>query len=238
MVEVIPAIIAESFDDLKEKMALVNGIVPTVQIDVCDGRFVPSKCWPYIGDDGEFEKIMNEEDGFPFWESLDFEADLMVAAPEFVAENWIRAGAKRIIIHLESSKGVFQLIKDLRNKYGYVGESAVDIEIGVSINVDTSNLDLDPYFIPNLAGRTLADFVQFMGIKKIGYQGQPFDRNVLEKINDFKTKYPEATIAVDGGVNFEDAQDIVEAGANKLVSGSALYGSDDIKGAIEEMKSI
>ncbi len=237
MVEVVPAIIAESFDDLKEKMTQVNGIVPVVQIDVCDGKFVPSKCWPYINDGGEFEKIINEDEGFPFWESLDFEADLMVAAPEFVAENWIKAGAKRIIIHLESSKGVFQLIKDLRNKYGYFGESSYDVEIGVSINPDTPNEALAEYFRPNAAGRTLADFVQFMGIKKIGYQGQPFDRDVLDKISDFKENFPEAIVGVDGGVSFEDAEDIVEAGANKLVSGSAIYGSDDIKSAIKKMQN-
>ncbi len=49
MIEIIPAIIAKSFEDLKEKMALVDGLAQTVQLDVCDGKFVPSQCWPYIG---------------------------------------------------------------------------------------------------------------------------------------------------------------------------------------------
>ena len=105
MADIIPAIIPESFEDLHDKMAEVKGLVSVVQIDVCDGRFVPSKCWPYIGDEeGDFARIMTEDEGFPFWEMLDFEADLMIAKPEETAESWIHAGAKRIILHIESSE--------------------------------------------------------------------------------------------------------------------------------------
>ncbi len=238
MAEIIPAIIPESFDDLKEKMSLINNLAPVVQVDVCDGKFVPRKSWPYLNDEGDFEKIINESEEFPFWESLDFEAHLMVNAPEFVAENWIKAGAKRIVFHIESSKGVYQLVKDLRNTYGYVGESAYDLEIGVVINVETPILALDEYLKPNLAGRTLVDFVQFMGIKRVGFQGESFDEAVLDKISDLREEYPDTIISVDGGVNLENAKDIVEAGANRLVVGSVIYESENIKEAIEELKNI
>jgi len=238
MIEVIPAIIPESFEDLKEKMSLVKGLVQTVQVDVCDGKFVPSKCWPYKNDDGEFEKILHEDDGFPFWQDMDFEADLMIADPENGgAEDMIKAGAKRIILHIESSRKLLDFVKKLRKEYGYFGDSAVTVEIGIGIGVDTDNALLDPYLDDNGEGRALADFVQFMGIKKIGYQGQEFDPEVLTKIRDLRAKYPDTVIGVDGGVNFENAHDLAEAGVNKLVSGSALYGSDDIKEAIEEMEN-
>lgn len=239
MAEVIPAIIPQSFEDLKEKMSLVKGLVPVVQVDVCDGKFVPSKCWPYANDDGEFENILKEDEGFPFWQSMDFEADLMIANPEDGgAEDFIKAGAKRIILHVESSDKIFAFVTELRKKYGYFGDSAVTVEIGIGIGVDTPNDVLDDYLKVDEQGKTLADFVQFMGIDKIGYQGQEFDPEVLTKIRDLREKYPDVIIGIDGGVNFENAHDLVEVGASKLVSGSALYGSDDIKKAIEEMKNI
>ena len=238
MLEILPAIIPESFEDLKDKMSEVRGLVSVVQMDVCDGIFVPSKCWPYFGDAGDFKKILDEEEGFPFWEEMDFEADLMIAHPEDGAtENFIKAGAKRIVLHLESSEKMLEFVQELRKKYGYVGDVAVPIEIGMALNIDTPNIMLDPYLAINSEGRTLIDFVQFMGIQKIGYQGQDFDPNVLTKVSDLREKFPGAIISVDGGVNFDNVHDLVEAGVNRLISGSALYESGDIKAAIEEMEN-
>ncbi len=238
MIEILPAIIPQTLEDLKDKMFLVNTLVRVVQIDVCDGKFVPSKCWPYINDEeGDFHKIINESEEFPFWQSLDFEADLMVQDPENSAEDWIKAGAKRIVLHLESSKNLFPFIKELRKKYGYVGESAVSVEIGIAINIFTPNASLYEYLDPGTEGLSLIDFVQFMGIKRIGYQGESFDRGVLEKISDLREKYPDTIISVDGGVNFEDAHDLAAAGANRLISGSTVYESENIKEAIEALKN-
>ncbi|MFA6340702.1 MAG: hypothetical protein WCX27_00470 [Candidatus Paceibacterota bacterium] len=237
--EILPAIIAESFEDLQYKMSQVKGLVKTVQIDVCDGRFVPSKSWPYIGDeDNDFERILRESEGFPFWESLDFEADLMISDPEKSAEDWITAGAKGIVLHIESSKELPNFIKELRKKYGYPIESAVTVEIGIALNPDTPNEMLDEYLKADAEGRTLADFVQFMGIDRIGFQGQEFNGDILKKIRDLRKKYPDVVISVDGGVNFDNAGDLKKAGANKLISGSALYESEDIGEAIEEMRNI
>lgn len=239
MTEIIPAIIPESFEDLKDKMALVNGLTHNVQIDICDGIFVPSKSWPYAGDyEGDFDKIVNESDGFPFWQTLDFEVDLMVKNPEKVFEDWVRAGAKRIVLHIESSENLVEFIKDIKNRYGYYGESAVSIEIGISLNIKTSNEIIYDLLKPNENGRSLVDFVQFMGIRDIGFQGQYFDERVLGKIRELRQAFPETIISVDGGVNFENADDLVKAGVNRLVSGSAIYESEDIGEAINEMRKI
>lgn len=241
MTEVIPAIIPESFEDLKDKMAQVKGLTDLVQIDVCDGVFVPSTCWPYIGDtEGDFQlMITNESEGFPFWESMDFEADLMVANPENgKAEDFIRIGAKRIILHIESSDQMLDFVKKLRKEYGYPVDSITSIEIGIGINITTDNQVLNPFLIKDESGKSLADFVQFMGIDHIGYQHQEFDEDVLEKISELRMQYPDVVISIDGGVSFENAHDLIEAGVNRLVSGSALYNSDDIGDAIEEMKNI
>ncbi len=239
MTEVLPAIIPESYEDLNCKMSAVKGVVKLVQVDICDGKFVPSKSWPYVGDyENHFEKITEEDEGFPFWQNMDFEADLMIKNPEESAEKWIKAGAKALVLHIESSPKILELVKDLRKTYGYSGDSLINVEIGIALNIDTSNEVLNEFLEPNAQDKTLADFVQFMGIKKIGYQGQEFDEEVYEKISDLRKKYPNITISVDGGVSFDNYKYLVEAGANKLISGSAIYESENIKEAVEEMSGI
>ena len=238
MTEIIPAIIPKSFEDLQHKMSLVNGLANLVQIDICDGKFVPSKCWPYTGDDGDFQKIVEEVEGFPFWQSLDFEVDMMIKDPETVAEDWIKAGAKRIIFHVESSPRILRFIKELRDKYGYMGESAVNVEIGIALDIKTPNENIDEFLELDNRGLSLVDFVQFMGIDDVGYQGQHFDKAVLGKIENLRTNYPDVIISVDGGVNLENIDDLVGAGVNRIVSGSAIYESENIKDTIEAMKKI
>ena len=77
-----------------------------------------------------------------------------------------------------------------------------------------------------------------MGIAKIGYQGQPFDGQVIQKIQDLRKQYPEVTISVDGGVNFETAPKLIEAGATRLVSGSTILQSNNPEKTIEQLKQI
>lgn len=238
MTEVLPAIIPQSFEDLSCKMSAVKGIAKLVQVDICDGKFVPSKSWPYVGDlENHFEQMIEEAEGFPFWENMDFEADLMIKNPEESAEKWIKAGAKGIVLHIESSSKILELVKELRKTYGYFGDTLVNIEIGIALNIDTPNEVLYEFLESNMQGRKLADFVQFMGIKKIGYQSQEFDEEVYEKISDLRKKYPDVVIGVDGGVSLDNCQDLVSAGANKLVSGSAIYDSENIKETIERLKN-
>jgi len=239
MTEIIPAIIPESFYDLEDQMALVDGLTNSIQIDVCDGIFVPSKSWPYTTDkENNFEKIINEELDFPFWKTLDFEVDLMVSNPENIVEDWIRIGANRVVLHLESTPNMKDLITDLRNKYGWFGESTLAVEIGIAINVNTPIEKIFEYLDTHSSnGRSLVDFVQFMGIREIGYQGQFFDERVIGRIRDLRQAYPEVIISVDGGVKLENAHEIVEAGVNRLVSGSAIFESENIKDTIDQLKS-
>lgn len=245
MIEIIPAIMPKSFGDLREKMSLVSGLVPLAQIDVMDGVFVPNKSWPYIKKpDPDFQKILKEEDAFPYWEELDFEADLMVSNPEAVVPDWITAGAKRLIIHIESLdsakdgksdgfRAVFERIKSRLPDE----DSFLYTEIGVAINPDTSNEKLEP-ILDCRSGVSCVDFVQFMGITKIGFQGQTFDERVYDKISRLRTIRPDVTISVDGGVNLETAPKLVAAGANRLAVGSTLFESEDLTATIEKFFEI
>lgn len=233
--EIIPAIMPESRQDLENKVAQVKDFVKTVQIDIMDGRFVPEQTWPYAGPGvytEDFLATLQEEDGLPFWDRIDYEADLMIQNPENEIEQWIIAGVKRVIFHTESTtpENMAALLTKLRSRFiKGVKDSLVTLEIGLAINTVTSNDVLKPYI-------EQIDFVQFMGIETIGFQSQPFDERVLEKISTLRAAYPELIISVDGAVNHETAPRLLKAGANRLVSGSAVFGAEDIKQAIDELK--
>ena len=96
MKEIIPAIIPKNFEDLEEKMSNVFKLVPLVQIDVLDGSLSQARAWPYQSPsrrDTFFDSIIKEEQGFPFWQDLEFEAHLMVREPDRIIADWINAGA-------------------------------------------------------------------------------------------------------------------------------------------------
>src|SRR3989344_7736545 len=222
MTEIIPAIIPKDFKDLREKMFLVLGMVPLVQIDVMDGNFTPEASWPYnTEEDPDFLSIKNEEKPFPFTNKIDFEVDLMVKNPESLWFDWVLAGAKRIIFHLESTNDIGSLIKDFRGRL-VPKDSFFYVELGIAVDIATDNENLTP-FVEDI------DFVQFMGIKKIGLQGEPFSDEVLPKIKNFRESFPELTISVDGGVSLISAPKLIEAGANRLVSASAILRSESIR---------
>jgi len=237
MVEVIPAILPKDLDDLRDKMSQISGRVPLVQIDICDGKFVPSKTWPYVkGGMDEFDRIKSEDEGLPFWDSLDFEIDLMIRNPEEVVFDWVMVGAKRLVLHLESAPDILDTIKKLRAEYGTAKEENFGLEIGVALDIKTSNEEV--YKILDLKdedGESIIDFVQFMGIDNMGFQGQEFNDQVLEKISDLRVLYSNIPISVDGGVNFDNAADLISAGATHLISGSAVFESGDIAKAINDL---
>ncbi len=213
----------KSYDDLVEKMGLFAGVVPIVQLDIMDGKFVPERTWPYpLARDPHFDAIVDQEEGMPAWEDVNFEVDLMIENPELMVPKWISAGVSRAIVHVESM-GDFEKIRE-----------AVPtglIELGLAINTTTPLSALDPYL-------DRIDFVQCMGIAKIGFQGEIFDERVLDHIRALRTACPDLTISVDGSVNFETARALVDAGATRLVSGSAILESGDISHAIIDLQNI
>jgi ribulose-phosphate 3-epimerase len=237
MIEIIPAILPKDLEDLRDKMAQVSGIAPVVQIDICDGKFVASKSWPYVkGGMDEFSRITAEDEGFPFWDSLDLEIDLMVRKPEEVVDDWIKAGAKRLVLHIESAPNILETIEKLRDEYGTAKEESFGLEIGVALDIRTPNEEVFEILdMVDADGDSIIDFVQFMGIDNVGFQGQEFNDKVLEKISDLRDSYPNIPISVDGGVSFDNAADLISAGATRLISGSAIFETGDLAEAIHNM---
>lgn len=221
MAEIIPAIMPDSYDDLAEKVARVSSAVPLVQIDIMDGKFVQSRSWPYKKPDVSFERMLTEDLGLPQWDTMDYEVDMMVMKPMEEAEKWLLAGASRVIVHIESMPDPRPLIEKYKGTLG----------VGLAIGTDTSLDAVIPYLLE-------IDFLQFMGIKRIGYQGEELDPGVLARISHLRDAYPDLIISIDGGVTLDNACTLTTAGVNRLVSGSAIFETVNVIETIEHFKSI
>ncbi len=221
-IEIIPAIMPTDYDDLVSKAGLVRNKVKWVQVDVMDGRYTPSVSWPYSSDEN-FSDILNGDEGMPFWENLNYELDLMVLNPKDESLKWVKAGAARIILHLKTLDNDFESLIDEIKSLG--------VEVGIAIlpNEDYSRIE-------NILHKI--DCVQFMGIEKVGFQQQEFVDDILKNIKDFKSKFPGIPVAVDGGVGLDTAKFLVEAGAERLVSGSFIFQGSPEENLKELMEQI
>lgn len=208
---IIPAILPKNLEDLRARLALVQQVASFVQVDVVDGAFAPKKTWPYVGGD-EFEKMVAQDEGLPYWEDFDFQFDLMVAHPKEEALRFVQAGAAGVVVHAASldAAGALQVLQEYRG----------GVAVGVALLPTAMVGDLEAF-----AG--LYDFVQVMGITQVGAQGHPFDERALALVAALHAQYPELLIQVDGGVSLANMQALMQAGATRLVVGSAIFGSDN-----------
>ncbi len=209
------------FAEIEEKTSAIRGFAKTIQIDVCDGQFVPNATWPYRKHDDSFEKILHEEEGLPGWQDFDFEIDLMANKPEEIVDEWVSAGASRIIIHAEAAGDVVKAVGILEGR----------VEVGLALAMDTP---LDAV----TEHREKINFIQLMGIDNVGFQHQPFDEKVLGRIKEARIKFPGLPISVDGGVSLETAPELIAAGADRLVVGSAIFNDENPIQAVEDFKAI
>lgn len=209
-----PAVIPASLQHLKAALERV-GFASSVQIDVVDGRFAPHASWPYQPAGAAMEAA-------PLLFGRRAEIDLMVEDAAAAGAEWLQAGAAALVFHLESLADVKDALR-LRDSFAF--------ELGLSIGNDTPLSALYPH-LPN------ADFVQLMGIARIGAQGEPFDRRVLERIKTLRAAHPDIAISVDGAVSRENILALKEAGADRFAVGSAILKSRDPEAAYAELLKI
>jgi len=214
---VVPAVLPSSKRELEEKLALFASIpaVSRVQIDVVDGKFASPVSWPYTVPK-ELQTMVARGEMLPHLDRLAYEIDLMCLDAEQVAGAWLALGATRLTFHAESAPDLARLLLSMRRQYGTGDGFASDlISFGLAINI-ASDLALIEPFLKEI------EYVQFMGISRIGRQGQPFDRRVYEKIRLFHKRHPDVVLQVDGGVSLENARELAVLGVSNLVVGSAL----------------
>ncbi len=226
MIEIIPAIMPKDLQDLEDKASLVYKNVKTIQLDLMDGEYVEAKTWPYFLKNVEdLDGIMNGK-VLPFAENVEYELDLMVMSPERDLKKFVAMRPKRIIFHARSIEDHKSFIETM-NSFVNLRE---EIEVGVAIGPDES-LEFADELIRN------TDFVQIMGIKNIGNQGEIFDESVFTQIENLRAKYPNVILSIDGGVNLDNAKRLKDAGVDRLVSGSTIFGSENKEEVINILRN-
>ncbi|OGF69019.1 hypothetical protein A3H65_02125 [Candidatus Giovannonibacteria bacterium RIFCSPLOWO2_02_FULL_45_14] len=209
MIEVIPAINAESFEEVKSKIKLVEPHVKWAHLDIADGTFTPNTLWH------------NASDLLTLETPLLVEVHLMISDMDTRWQDWILPKVDRIIFHAEAAHDpefVLNKIKESKK------------EVGVAISPETDWKKLKPFC-------RVADLVQTLAVPP-GRAGQAFKPDILDKIKHIRKSHPKAIIEVDGGINLETGKKCAHAGANILVSANYIFGSGDIKKAIEELKNV
>jgi len=229
---IIPAINCFDFNCVKEKLQKVADFTSLkagwVQIDVADGKFTNWKTW----DNSEELKLLIDTNKRLIGTNhkLNIEIHLMAENPLEIADDWIKAGAKRIILHIEAlerlwTSDVQQL--NIHNIWDIGRPKRKDCEIGIAINPDTPIEKLG-FFLKLTTNnqQPITNFVQLLAVSP-GKSGQKFDERILEKIKFLKKNHPDVIIEVDGGINLETAKMCKKAGADILAVGSYMWGSEN-----------
>lgn len=206
----MPSILSADFGKLNEEIASVEAHSDWISVDVMDGHFVP-----------------NITVGMPVVKclktKLPIECHLMIENPWNYIEDFAKAGARMISVHYETLgpdgarvREVLQQIRDL----GCL--AALAIKPATPVEVAEAFLDV-------------MDGAVVMSVEP-GFGGQAFMPVALDKIAWLRSHKPELKIVVDGGVNAETAKLCREAGADILVAGSYIFGSNDRAAAIESLR--
>jgi ribulose-phosphate 3-epimerase len=215
MVEIVPSILSANFARLAEEIAAVErGGARIVHLDVMDGHFVP-----------------NITIGPPVVESirkctkLHLDCHLMIEDPERYAASFVEAGANSVSVHYETCPHLDGTLELIRN----AGAMA-----GVVLNPATPVAVLEDVL-------EVADYVLLMSVNP-GFGGQKLIPYVLRKVHELDSMRRQKKLAlpieIDGGVHQENLAEVVRAGCDWIVTGSAVFHSADPEATVKEMRDI
>jgi ribulose-phosphate 3-epimerase len=213
MIEIAPSILAADFTKLGEQIEIVEGAgASLLHVDVMDGRFVP-----------------NITVGLPVVHAisratqLPIDAHLMIVEPGRYAEQFVKAGAQMVSIHIEADPHAHRTLSAIR---------AAGAQPGIAINPATPLSALDEAL-------KFADYVLLMSVNP-GFGGQTFIPESLDKVRRLRKMIDErglkARIEIDGGIDAENIAEVASAGAEIIVSGSAVFGAPDPAVALRKLR--
>jgi ribulose-phosphate 3-epimerase len=213
MVEIAPSILSADFTRLGEEIeAIERGGAEIVHVDVMDGHFVP-----------------NITVGLPVVKAvakatrLVIDAHLMIAEPGRYAAQFVEAGAKMVSVHVEIDPHLHRTLTSIRDK----GAMA-----GIAINPATPIAALEESL-------QFADFVLLMSVNP-GFGGQKFISSSIDKLRRLRKMIEshnlKTRIEIDGGVDRNNIGEIVAAGAEIIVAGSAVFGTPDPAQGVRELR--
>jgi ribulose-phosphate 3-epimerase len=196
-IRIVPSVLTDDPGSLEEMLHKAEKFTGFVQIDIMDGRFVPSLS-------------ITAKDIARVKTSLKWEAHLMVENPEDHIKDFSDAGAQRLIFHLETVQSPEKMIARIR-EHG--------LEAGIAVNPATAVSGLYPL-------ADMLDSVLFMSVHP-GFYVSRFIPEVLPKITGFRELYPDIETGIDGGIKENNISLVAGTGVNSICVGSAVFCRED-----------
>jgi ribulose-phosphate 3-epimerase len=213
IIDIAPSILSADFSRLGEQIATVERAgASLLHVDVMDGRFVPNITvgLPVV-------KAISHATRLPI------DAHLMIVEPARYAENFVAAGAQMVSIHIEADPHAHRTLAAIRE---------AGAQAGLAINPATSLSTLDEAL-------SFADYILIMSVNP-GFGGQKFIPTSLEKVRRLRRMIDERGLAtrieIDGGIDRDNISDVVGAGAEIIVAGSAIFAAADPAVALRELR--
>ncbi len=203
---IIPVILEASLEEIKAKLALIDGAAPLVQIDIADGKVVEGKTFL------DLEKILGIETKADI--ELHFMKDNPLGSLEQIGTLPCGLSQKVVKVSTEVKDNPWEKLWSFLNKAENLGFGK-----GLSLDPETPIATLTPF------AQSL-DFIQLLGVIP-GKQGGKFIPQTLERIKLIKQKFPHIPLQIDGGVKKNNIQDILQAGVDNVVIGSAIFDSNN-----------
>ena len=199
-VKVSPSILASNFSSLGEEVkSITEAGADYIHLDIMDGHFVPNLT---IGSD--VVKSIRDKSQIPF------DVHLMIDPVEPYIDDFVQAGADIISIHPEAKDDTDVCLKKIKSH---------NLKAGLAINPDTNWEVVKPYM-------DMLDLILVMSVHP-GFGGQKFISSALDKLKSLRKEIDQSSreieLEIDGGINFENIQQVINAGANVIVAGTAAF---------------